>query len=130
MRILIAPDKFKGSLSANEVARAIASGLTTASPSRRGRADERSDSAPPRIPPVPPTLELTPLADGGEGTVEALVSATNGRFETRTVTAPLPDMRIDATFGILGDNPPAVIEMSAASGLALLPIEDRNPMRT
>jgi glycerate kinase len=106
MKVVIAPDKFKGSLSADEVARAIARGLNNVE------------------------TDACPVADGGEGTVAALVSATHGRFETRTVTGPLPDMRVDATFGILGDNQTAVIEMAAASGLALLPAEDRDPMRT
>ena len=128
MKVVIAPDKFKASLAAEDVARAIAEGLKTAS--RRGTAEERSDSAPPRIPPSNLALDLAPVADGGEGTVDALVSATGGRLETRTVTGPLPDMRVDATFGILGDGKTAVIEMSAASGLALLPPEDRDPMRT
>src|SRR5688500_4649342 len=127
MKIVIAPDKFKGSLSADEVARAIAAGLTAVA--RRGRAGEPSEPAPPRLPPAP-TLDLIPVADGGEGTVAALVAATHGRFETRTVTGPLPDMRVDATFGILGNGATAVVEMSAASGLALLPREDRDPLRT
>jgi glycerate kinase len=78
------------------------------------------------------------MADGGEGTVAALVAATGGRFETRRVTGPLPEMRVDATFGVLGptgltaggDGTTAVIEMAAASGLALLPAEDRNPLNT
>lgn len=107
MRVVIAPDKFKGSLSADAVARAVARGL-----------------------PARASIDTIPVADGGEGTVAALVAATNGRFETRRVTGPLPDMRVDATFGILGDGETAVIEMAAASGLALLPIDDRNPMRT
>src|SRR5205814_1389756 len=83
-----------------------------------------------------------PVADGGEGTVDALVAATGGRIETRRVTGPLPDMRVDARFGVLGASAAArepsdsvagltaVIEMSAASGLALLAPEDRDPMRT
>jgi glycerate kinase len=70
------------------------------------------------------------MADGGEGTVAALVSATNGRFETRRVTGPLPETHVDATFGILGDGKTAVVEMSAACGLALLRPEDRNPLAT
>jgi glycerate kinase len=107
MRIVIAPDKFKGSLSAADVAAAIARGL-----------------------PASASVDLCPVADGGEGTVAALVAATHGRLETRTVTGPLPDMRVDATFGLLGDNKTAVVEMAAASGLALLPTEDRDPMRT
>jgi len=75
-------------------------------------------------------IDCCPMADGGEGTVEALVTATGGRFVLRRVTGPLPQMKVDARFGILGDEKTAVIEMSAASGLALLRPEDRDPMRT
>jgi glycerate kinase len=75
-------------------------------------------------------VEQVPMADGGEGTVEALVAATGGRLVTCTVTGPLPEMRVDATFGMLGDAETAVIEMAAASGLALLRPAQRNPERT
>jgi len=108
--IVIAPDKFKGSLSADRVADAIAAGFRSVDPSV--------------------ILDLCPMADGGEGTVAALVSATGGRTETRRVTGPLPEMKLDATFGILGDNQTAVIEMAAASGLALLRPDQRDPMAT
>ena len=110
MRYLIAPDKFKGSLSAGEVARAIADGIRSAEPNAE--------------------IDLCPLADGGEGTVDALVAATGGRLERRTVTGPLAEMRVDATFGVLGDGKTAIVEMAAASGLALLPVGDRDPMLT
>ena len=110
MKFVVAPDKFKGCLAAPAVSEAIAAGIR--------RAD-------PRI-----QIESCPMADGGEGTVEALVAATGGRIGHRVVTGPLPEMRIDAAFGILGDRTTAVIEMAAASGLALLPIADRNPMAT
>jgi glycerate kinase len=110
MKIVLAPDKFKGSLSAPQVCDAMARGI------RRVRADAEIDAC--------------PMADGGEGTVAALVAATGGRFETRRVTGPLPDMKVDATFGVLGDGRTAVIEMAAASGLALLKPEDRNPLNT
>ena len=110
MRIVLAPDKFKGCLSAADVARAMAAGARTVDPAIE--------------------IDACPIADGGEGTVEALVSATGGRIETRRVTGPLPDIRVDARFGILGDGKTAVVEMSAASGLALLSPEDRDPMRT
>jgi glycerate kinase len=110
MRILIAPDKFKGTLSAKQAAEAMALGA------RRAVADVE--------------IDICPLADGGEGTVDALVAATGGRLVTRRVTGPLPEMRVEATFGILGGGETAVIEMSAASGLALLRAEDRNPMAT
>src|SRR5256885_3355211 len=110
MKIVVAPDKFKGCLSAAEVATAIAAGLRAA--------DQNIQ------------IDECPMADGGEGTVAALVAATGGKLITRRVTGPLPDMKVDATFGILGDGQTAVIEMAAASGLALLKPEDRNPLYT
>ena len=110
MKIVVAPDKFKGSLSAPEVARAIAAGL-------RG-----ADST--------ISIDECPIADGGEGTVTALVAATGGKMLTRRVTGPLPEMKVDASFGVLGDGKTAVIEMAAASGLALVRSEDRNPLNT
>lgn len=111
MRIVLAPDKFKGSLSAADACRAMAIGA------KRARPDA--------------IIELVPMADGGEGTVEALVSATNGKLITRRVTGPLPEMKVDATFGILGDGTKtAVIEMSAASGLTLLRSDQRDPLAT
>lgn len=110
MKIVIAPDKFKGCLTAVEVSQAVARGLRSV------------DAA--------VLIDECPMADGGEGTVAALVSATGGKFITRRVTGPLPEMKVDATFGMLGDGQTAVIEMSAASGLALLKPEDRNPLYT
>jgi glycerate kinase len=110
VKILIAPDKFKGCLDAAAVCRAISTGWLRAKPH-----DE---------------LDLCPLADGGEGTAAALVAATAGRTITRRVTGPLPEMKVDAAFGILGDGATAVVEMAAASGLVLLPEKDRNPMAT
>lgn len=111
MYIVIAPDKFKGCLSAAAVAEAIARGVRRAAPDAR--------------------LDLCPMADGGEGTVAAMVAATHGTLITRRVTGPLPEMKVDATFGMLGDGQTAVVEMAAASGLALLPrAQDRDPMAT
>lgn len=110
MRIVVAPDKFKGCLSAGHVAGAIASGLR--------RADPRAE------------IDQVPMADGGEGTVDALVSATGGKSFTRRVTGPLPRMKVDAPIGLLGDGFTAVIEMSAASGLYLLKPDQRDPTRT
>lgn len=110
MKIVIAPDKFKGSLTANEAAEAIAAGV------RRVIRDAR--------------LDLCPMADGGEGTVAALVAATGGRTQTRRVTGPLAEMKVDASFGILDEGNTAVVEMAAASGLALLADKDRNPLYT
>jgi glycerate kinase len=110
MRIVLAPDKFKGCLTAPQVCSAIAAGIRTILPIAE--------------------IDFCPMADGGEGTVDTLVAATSGRFETRRVCGPLPEMKVDARFGILGDGQTAVIEMSAASGLALLAPADRNPMNT
>src|SRR5678815_2398793 len=100
MRIVIAPDKFKGCLTAPQVCEAIARGVRRVRPNAQ--------------------LDLCPMADGGEGTVAALVAATGGRLETRRVTGPLPEMKVDAAFGLLGDGKTAVVEMAAACGLALL----------
>jgi glycerate kinase len=110
MKIVLAPDKFKGSLTAPEVAQAMASAI---------------HGFDPRI-----EIDSCPMADGGDGTVAALVAATNGRLIRRHVTGPLPEMKVDAQFGILGDGRTAVVEMAAASGLALLKPEDRNPLNT
>jgi len=74
-------------------------------------------------------FELVPMADGGEGTVQALVDATGGKQVTKLVSDPL-GRRIRANFGVTGDGKTAVIEMAAASGLALLKPAERNPMIT
>ena len=110
MHVVIAPDKFKSSLSAPAVAAAIASGIRAVFPAVR--------------------VDPCPMADGGEGTVDALVSATGGRLIPRLVTGPLPEMKVDATFGILGDGQTAVVEMSAASGLDLLTPDQYDPLAT
>lgn len=110
MKVVLAPDKFKGSMSAPDVCRAIAGGLRCADPAI--------------------DIDSCPQADGGEGTVVALVAATGGRLENRRVTGPLPEMKVDATFGVLGDGRTAVVEMAAASGLALLQPQDRDPLNT
>ncbi|MFA0731425.1 MAG: hypothetical protein LKKZDAJK_001197 [Candidatus Fervidibacter sp.] len=109
MRFVVAPDNFKGSASAREVAQAIAEGLKAALPDA--------------------VCDLVPMADGGEGTVDALVAATGGQIVSVRVTGPLGEP-VDAFFGILGDGETAVIEMAAAAGLHLIPPEKRNPMVT
>ncbi|MBU6422457.1 MAG: glycerate kinase [Chloroflexota bacterium] len=106
MRILIAPQAFKGSVDAVGVAASIARGL------RRVWPDVQCD-------------EL-PLADGGEGTVHALVAATHGALERSRVHDPL-GREVDAEWGILGDRHTAVVEMAAASGLPLLAEDERDP---
>lgn len=109
MKILVAPQAFKGSLDALGVADAIADGLRSIWPGH--------------------DYDILPVADGGEGTVEALVTATNGRYMQTRAEDPL-GRAIDARWGILGDGITAVIEMAAASGLPLLRRNERNPMVT
>ncbi|MDO4680940.1 MAG: glycerate kinase [Aerococcus sp.] len=107
MRIVLAPDSFKGSLSAKEVCDAMAAGIHSVLP----EAD----------------VIAIPMADGGDGTVEAMVLATQGKCYTETVQGPLPNQQVEATYGILGDGVTAVIEMAAASGLDLVPERALNP---
>ncbi len=109
MKIVLAPDAFKGSLTAAEVCAAMAEGL------RRFLPDAE--------------IVSVPMADGGEGTVQSLVDATGGHFVTETVSGPLGEP-VPACFGILGDGVTAVIEMAAASGLPLVPEDRRDPSRT
>ncbi len=109
MKIVVAPDSFKGSLGAPEVAEAIVKGIY-------------------RVYPDAEVISL-PMADGGEGTVNALVSATKGKCYRIPVTGPLGEP-VEAAFGILGDGRTAVIEMASASGLPLVPDSLRNPLIT
>lgn len=115
MKIVIAPDSFKESLTAAEVAEALAAGARDACP----------DAA----------IDVCPMADGGEGTVAAMVAATGGQTRAARVAGPLGD-HVQAEFGLLGGaaaaggGKVAVIEMAAASGLNLVPPARRDPMRT
>ncbi len=109
MKIVVAPDSFKGSLTAAEAARAMEAGIRRIYPD----AD----------------VSLVPMADGGEGFVEAVLLAIGGRIETARVLNPL-GKRIEARYGICEDDTTAVIEMAAASGLTLLSPEQRNPLIT
>ena len=95
MKFVIAPDSFKGSLTAKQVAEAIHAGIARVFPA----AD----------------YQLVPMADGGEGTVQSLVDATGGRLVTATVHNPLNQL-VEASYGLLGDGETAAIEMAAASG--------------
>ncbi len=109
MNILIAPDSFKDSLSANKVANAIRHGVKKIYPEAR--------------------FQIAPMADGGEGTVESVIDATQGKMVELSVLDPL--MReINSFYGITGDGSTAVIEMAAASGLELLEVTERNPWIT
>jgi glycerate kinase len=109
MRVVIAPDKFKGSLTAIEAAEAMARGVA--------RVDPRA------------AIDRVPMADGGEGTVHALVAATGGTYHQARVTGPQGEP-LWATFGLLGRTETAVLEMASASGLTLVPHELRDPRRT
>ncbi len=109
MKIVIAPDSYKESLSALDVATAIEAGFKDIYPD----AD----------------YYRVPVADGGEGTVDAMVAATQGKKITVNVTGPLGEKR-EAFFGISGDGTCAFIEMAAASGLELVPADKRAPLKT
>lgn len=109
VKIVIAPDSFKESLSALEVAESIERGFK-------------------RVIPDAQYIKI-PMADGGEGTVQSLVDATGGEIISKTVTGPL-GKPVEAFFGILGNKTTAVIEMAAASGLHLVPVGERNPLVT
>ena len=98
MRILVAPDSYKGSVSAIGVADAVERGIRAVFPDAQ--------------------VHKIPIADGGEGTVEALVAATGGRLIRTGVPGPLGEP-VQACWGVLGDGETAVIEMAAASGLTL-----------
>ncbi|WP_305818122.1 glycerate kinase [Photobacterium leiognathi] len=109
MKIIIAPDSYKESLTAMEVATAIENGFRQVIPNAE-------------------YIKL-PMADGGEGTVQSLVDASNGTIIERSVTGPLGE-QVNGFFGLMGDGKTAIIEMAAASGLHLVSPELRNPMLT
>lgn len=109
MNIVIAPDSFKGSLSSLEAAKAILLGIKRVLPNIN--------------------LDIIPIADGGEGTMDSLVYSTHGRTVDVFVSDPI-GRRISAQYGILNNNKTAIIEMSAASGLTLLSKKELNPLYT
>jgi len=109
LRITIAPDSLKESLTASEAANALARGVRKASPQAE--------------------LVIVPMADGGEGTVAAVVEATGGMYRQVSAADPL-GRPIVARWGLCGDGRTAVIEMAAASGLELLTPGERDPMLT
>ncbi|EGQ8222325.1 TPA: glycerate kinase [Vibrio cholerae] len=109
MKVVIAPDSFKESLTAKQVCDAIQAGLA------RVWHDAKFVSI--------------PVADGGEGTVQSLVDATQGRLVEVKVMGP-QGKRVEAFYGMLGDNQTAVIEMAAASGLHHVPVAQRDPKLT
>lgn len=108
MKVIVAIDSLKGSLSSLEAGKAAEEGIKRAMPEAE--------------------IIIKPVADGGEGTVSALTSGLNGRLEKAEVTGPL-GQKVKAVYGILPDKT-AVIEMAEAAGLPLVPDDQRNPMHT
>jgi glycerate 2-kinase len=110
MRVLVAPDKFRGTLTAAQAASAISAGW------RRERPED--------------VVEEVPMADGGEGTLDALVTALGGEVRTVSVSGPLGD-RVDSSFGLIVTpaGPTAVVELARASGLALVGELRRDALR-
>lgn len=108
MKIVVAIDSFKGSLSSLEAGNAIREGAL------------RADSA--------AQVEVCPLADGGEGTVQALVAGMGGTLHRVMVTGPL-GAPVECEYGVLSDGRTAVVEMSGAAGITLIPARDRNPLQ-
>ncbi len=106
MKIVIAPQGFKAALTGLEAARAIARGVAVVAPDAE--------------------TVLAPVADGGDGTLDALVGGTGGEVFTSTVTGPL-GRPLEAQWGVMGDGNTAVVEMALASGIALVPQRHRNP---
>ncbi|MFO8008541.1 MAG: glycerate kinase [Candidatus Brocadiia bacterium] len=109
MKFTVAPDSLKESLAAPEAARAIARGISAAAPGAQ--------------------IVQVPMADGGKGTVAAVVKATEGQLRRASVRGPL-DEPVEAAWGMSGDGRTAVIEMAQASGLELVPPERRDPTKT
>ena len=109
MKVVIAMDSFKGSVSSMEAGQAVAEGIR--------RCDNSAQ------------VTVRPLADGGEGTVDAIVSATNGEMIKTVVSDPIGS-KIEASYGIITKTKTAIIEMSAAAGITLIDEKERNPMNT
>lgn len=109
MKVVVAVDSFKGSLSSLEAGNAIKQGI------KRVYQDAK--------------IIVKPLADGGEGTVEALVSGMNGKMETVIATGPLGD-KIESSYGIIPEKRLAIMEMASVAGITLLSVKQRNPLYT
>ncbi len=110
MKIVVAMDSFKGTLSAEEACRIVGEAIGEAMPGAE--------------------IVVKPMADGGEGTAAALMAAANGQWISRTVMGPLAEMEVEAGFVWLGDDRTAVVEMASASGIQLLGPEQLNPLKT
>ncbi|MFB1051980.1 glycerate kinase [Paraliobacillus sp. JSM ZJ581] len=109
-KIVIAPDSFKESMTAKQAAEAVKRGFESV---YKGTI----------------TYDLVPMADGGEGTTQSLADGLKGTFYEKVVTGPL-GQPVTATYAVSGDESTAIIEMAEASGLALVPAEKRDPLKT
>lgn len=109
MKIILAPDSFKGNLTSLQVAATFEKGIRRVLPNAK--------------------CIKVPMADGGEGTVQSLVDATGGKFIRKKVTGPA-GKPVSARYGMLADNETAVIEMAEASGLPLVSGKEKNPLKT
>lgn len=109
MKVTVAIDSLKGSLSSMEAGYAISEGITRVYPDAE--------------------VCVRPLADGGEGTVEALVAGMDGVYRTVTVTGPLGEL-VEAKYGVIEETKTAIMDMSQAAGITLVPDEKRNPLYT
>src|SRR5437588_4699425 len=108
LKVVVAPNAFKGTLTASQAASAIARGVREVFPDAE--------------------IVQVPIADGGDGTVEALVDANHGEYRFATVEGPLGDS-LEARYGLIEAGRTAVVELATASGLALIPPERRDPRR-
>lgn len=110
MKVVVAMDSFKGNMSAREACERLRDGILSVRPDAE--------------------VVLTPMADGGEGTAEALMAVRGGRWIHETVTGPLPERSVNAGYAWFADDETAVIEMAAASGIMLLDQVELNPLKT
>ncbi|UCC23407.1 MAG: glycerate kinase [Planctomycetota bacterium] len=110
MKIIIAMDSFKGTLSANQACEIVAQAIAECVPSAE--------------------VVIKPMADGGEGTAQAMIKAADGRWIPQRVMGPLPDMQVEAGFAWFDSDKTALVEMASASGLELLSREEMNPLKT
>jgi glycerate kinase len=109
MKIVIATDSFKGTLRADEACEIITDAIRESAPDVQ--------------------VIIKPMADGGEGTAQAMIKAASGRWIPQTVMGPIPDMQVEAGFAWFEDKT-ALVEMASASGLELLSAEQMNPLKT
>jgi glycerate kinase len=110
VKIVVALDSFKGSLTAVQACDIVAAAIRSSTPGAE--------------------VVTKPMADGGEGTASVLMAAAGGQWISRTVMGPLPEMRVEAGFVWLAEDKTAVVEMATASGLTLLRAGQRNPLKT